>query len=46
MKLKKIVIAATVALLGWFGIPRGIKLAQAYTTQQHRCRDRSSRASN
>ncbi|MCY6494255.1 hypothetical protein [Leptolyngbya sp. GGD] len=34
MKLKQLVIVAATALLGWFGISHGIKLAQAYTSQQ------------
>lgn len=34
MKFKRVVIAATFALLGWLGLSRGVKLAQTYTNQQ------------
>ncbi|MBD1847811.1 hypothetical protein H6F89_31385 [Cyanobacteria bacterium FACHB-63] len=34
MKFKQVVIAATVALLGWLGLSRSIKFAQSYTSQQ------------
>jgi hypothetical protein len=42
MKLKKFVIAAVVAMIGWFSIPRGIKLAQAYANQQHTLKQAAS----